>query len=142
MIVVDTSIWIRALRSASGPEAIVLRSLLDADEVALPVVVRSELLMGAKAADRKKLVKELKGVPLLYPSDESWRTIDQWTETMSHPTAQSPRGGGPGSRAGAAFTVGDLLIGVLTQEIGGLVWSADSDFARMESLNLVGRFSA
>ncbi|MBY0496880.1 MAG: PIN domain-containing protein [Cyanobacteria bacterium] len=128
MIAVDTSIWIRALRSAGGPEAIVLRSLLDADEVALPVVVRSELLMGAKTADRKKLIKALKSVPLLYPSDESWRTIDEWTATAS--------------RAGAAFTVGDLLIGVLTQEIGGLVWSADSDFARMESLNLVGRFSA
>ena len=105
-----------------------LRSLLDADEVALPVVVRSELLMGAGAADRKKLIKELKGVPLLYPSDQSWRTIDEWTATTS--------------RAGAAFTIGDLLIGVLTHEIGGLVWSADSDFARMESLSLVGRFSA
>ena len=128
MIVVDTSIWIRALRSASGPEAIVLRSLLDADEVALPVVVRSELLMGANTADRKKLIAALKGLPLLYPSDQSWRTIDDWTATTS--------------RAGAAFTVGDLLIGVLTQEIGGLVWSADSDFARMESLKLVDRFSA
>ena len=128
MIVVDTSIWIRALRSASGPEAIVLRSLLDADEVALPVVVRSELLMGASTADRKKLIAALKGLPLLYPSDQSWRTIDDWTATTS--------------RAGAAFTVGDLLIGVLTQEIGGLVWSADSDFARMESLKLVDRFSA
>jgi predicted nucleic acid-binding protein len=128
MIVVDTSIWIRALRSASGPEAIVLRSLLDADEVALPVVVRSELLMGANTADRKKLIAALKGLPLLCPSDQSWRTIDDWTATTS--------------RAGAAFTVGDLLIGVLTQEIGGLVWSADSDFARMESLKLVDRFSA
>ena len=128
MIVVDTSIWIRALRSASGPEAIVLRSLLDADEVALPVVVRSELLMGANTADRKKLIAALKGLPLLYPSDQSWRTIDDWTATTS--------------RAGAAFTVGDLLIGVLTKEIGGLVWSADSDFARMESLKLVDRFSA
>jgi predicted nucleic acid-binding protein len=121
VIVVDTSIWIRALRSASGPEALVLRSLLDADEVALPVVVRSELLMGANPADRKKLTRQLKSVPLLYPSDQSWRTIDAWTATTS--------------RAGAAFTVGDLLI-------GGLVWSADSDFARMESLKLVGRFSA
>jgi len=128
VIVVDTSIWIRALRSASGQEAIVLRSLLDADEVALPVVVRSELLMGASTADRKKLIAALKGLPLLYPSDQSWRTIDDWTATTS--------------RAGAAFTVGDLLIGVLTQEIGGLVWSADSDFARMESLKLVDRFSA
>jgi predicted nucleic acid-binding protein len=128
VIVVDTSIWIRALRSASGPEAIGLRSLLDADEVALAVPVRSELLMGARAADRKTLERGLKSVPLLYPADDSWRSLDDWTRVAS--------------RAGMTFTVGDLLIGVLTAEIGGMVWSADSDFARMESLNLIQRFSA
>ena len=127
MIVVDTSIWIRALRSASGPEAIGLRSLLDADEVALAVPVRSELLMGARAADRTTLERALKGVPLLYPTDDSWRTLDNWTRIAS--------------RAGVTFTVGDLLIGVLTSEIAGLVWSADQDFARMAALNLVQRFS-
>ena len=127
MIIVDTSVWIRALRSASGPEAIVLRSLLDADEVALAVPVRTELLMGARASDRRKLEKELKGLPLLYPTDESWRTIDQWTERAS--------------RAGVTFAIGDLLIGVLAADIGGLVWSLDSDFDRMENLKLVGRFS-
>jgi predicted nucleic acid-binding protein len=127
VIAIDTSVWIRALRSASSPEAIVLRSLLDADEVALPVPVRSELLMGARAADRAMLERQLKGVPLLYPTDESWRTLDDWTRTAS--------------QAGATFAISDLLIGVLTAEIGGLVWSADGDFARMEALNLLQRFS-
>ena len=126
MIVVDTSVWIRALRSASCSEAIALRSLLDADEVALPVPARSELLMGARAADRAKLERQLKGVPLLYPTDASWRTIDDWTRTASS--------------AGSTFAIADLLIGVLTAEIGGLVWSADGDFERMETLGLVQRF--
>lgn len=127
MIVVDTSIWIRALRSAAAAEAITLRSLLEADEVALAVPVRSELLMGARPADRTTLERQLNGVPLLYPSDESWRTLDRWTRIAS--------------RSGARFSISDLLIGVLTSEIGGLVWSADSDFARMAALNLVQRFS-
>lgn len=127
MIVVDSSVWIAALRSASGPDAIALRSLLDADEVALAVPVRTELLMGAKAADRAHLEHGLRGLPLLYPTDDSWRTIDQWT-------AQA-------SRKGQTFALGDLLIGVLTAEIGGLVWSHDADFARLEALNLVQRFS-
>jgi len=127
VIVVDTSVWILALRSASGPEAITLRSLLDADEVALAVPVRTELLMGARAGDRKKLAKELKGLPLLYPTDESWRTVDRWTERAS--------------RAGVTFSIGDLLIGVLAADIGGLVWSLDSDFDRMEKLKLVDRFT-
>lgn len=126
MIVVDTSIWVRALRSASCSEAIALRSLLDSDEVALPVPARSELLMGARRADREKLERQLKGVPLLYPSDASWRTIDEWTRKAS--------------AAASTFAIADLLIGVLTEEIGGLVWSADADFARMETLGLVQRF--
>jgi predicted nucleic acid-binding protein len=126
VIVVDTSVWILALRSASGAEAITLRSLLDADEVALAVPVRTELLMGARAGDRKKLAKELKGLPLLYPTDESWHTIDSWTERAS--------------RAGVTFSLGDLLIGVLAADIGGLVWSLDGDFDRMEKLKLVDRF--
>lgn len=128
MIIVDTSVWIFALRSAAGPEAIMLRSLLDADEVALAVPVRTELLMGARASDRRMLEKELKGLPLLYPTDESWRTIDRWTERAS--------------RTGVTFAIGDLLIGVLAADIGGLVWSLDSDFERMEKLKLVDRFAA
>jgi len=126
VIIVDTSVWILALRSASGPEAITLRSLLDADEVALAVPVRTELLMGARASDRAKLARELKGLPLLYPTDESWRTIDRWTERAA--------------RAGTTFSIGDLLIGVLAADIGGLVWSLDGDFQRMEKLKLIERF--
>ena len=126
MIVVDTSVWICALRSASGPEAVTLRQLLDADDVALAVPVRTELLMGARATERVKLEKELKGLPLLYPTDESWRTIDHWTERAS--------------RAGATFAIGDLIIGVLAADIGGLVWSLDGDFDRMARLQLVDLF--
>ena len=128
MIVVDSSGWILAFRSASSPEAITLRSLLDSDQVALAVPVRTELLMGARAADRAKLERELKCLPMLYPTDESWRTIDRWTERAS--------------RAGTTFSIGDLLIGVLAADIGGLVWSLDSDFERMEKLKLVSRFTA
>lgn len=124
MIVVDSSVWIRALRSGLGSEARTLRSLLDADEVALAVPVRTELLMGARLSDRARLEYALKGLPVLYPTDESWRTVDRWTERAS--------------RAGVTFSIGDLLIGVLAAELGGLVWSLDEDFARMEKLKLVG----
>jgi predicted nucleic acid-binding protein len=128
VIVVDSSVWIRALRSGAGPEALALRSLLDADEVALAVPVRTELLMGARTSDRARLEHGLKGLPVLYPTDDSWRTIDRWT--------------GRASRAGATFSIGDLLIGVLTSEIGGLVWSLDQDFERMEKLRLIGCYRA
>ena len=128
MIVVDTSIWIFALRSARGREAVILRSLLDADEVALAVPVRTELLMGARIADRGPLERGLKGLPLLYPTDDTWRTIDRWTEKAS--------------RNGHTFAIGDLLIGALAADIGALVWSLDADFERLEKLQLVERYVA
>lgn len=128
MIVVDTSVWIVALRSPRARESLMLKSLLDADEVALAVPVRTELLMGARQADRKALERGLKGLPLLYPGDETWKTIDRWTERAS--------------RGGHTFAIGDLLIGALAAEIGGLVWSLDADFTRMEGLKLVERYAA
>ena len=126
MIVVDSSIWISALRSRSSAEAITLGSLLEADEVALAVPVRTELLMGARASDRAKLAEALRSVPLLYPTDETWRTIDRWTARAS--------------AAGRIFAIGDLLIGALASDMGGLIWSHDADFRRMEELDLVRRY--
>jgi predicted nucleic acid-binding protein len=43
-------------------------------------------------------------------------------------------------RRGQPFGLGDLLIGALASEIGALLWSLDSDFARMESVGLVERY--
>jgi predicted nucleic acid-binding protein len=123
MIVVDTSVWVAALRTARSPEAATLEALLDADEVALAVPVRTEILSGASSRDRTALRKALSGLPVLYPTDDTWRLIDQWID-----------------RAGAAhqrFGQGDLLVGALAREAGSLVWSLDADFDRMRRLGLV-----
>ena len=126
MIVVDTSVWISCLGRAHARHADVLRALLDADEVALPLPVRVELLSGASNADRPRLRRALSALPLLYPSPDTWTIIDDWIERAG--------------RRGHRFGLGDLLIGALTSEIGGLLWSLDADFARMETLNLVQRY--
>lgn len=47
---------------------------------------------------------------------------------------------GPGADRGHTFSVPDLLIAGLTHEIGGLVWSLDEDFARLEKLGYVQRY--
>ena len=123
MIVVDTSVWVAALRDASVPLAKVLQQLIDADEVALAVPVRIELLSGASRSDRPRLGRALSALPLLYPTDDTWAMIDRWVD----------RAGDAGER----FGVGDLLIGALADESGSLVWSLDTDFARLERLKLV-----
>jgi predicted nucleic acid-binding protein len=126
LIVVDSSVWISALRVPHSDDARVLRGLLDADEVALAVPVRSELLMGVRAATRTQLADRLKALPLLYPTDESWLTLDFWTERAS--------------RSGYTFSLGDLIVGILAAEAGALVWSHDQDFARMAKLKLVSLY--
>ena len=123
MIVVDTSVWVAALRSATSPEAEVLASLLDADEVALPVPVRIELLSGVARTERARLRRVLSALPVLSPTEESWSLMNTWID----------RAGAAGER----FGFGDLLIGALAAETGSLVWSLDADFVRMDRLHLV-----
>ena len=128
MIVVDTSVWIEALRKGESAQARTLRSLLDADEVALAVPVRLELLGGASVSQRPPLRRALSALPMLYPSDETWTLVDQWTDAAGS--------------AGERFGVGDLLIAAMAHETNSLVWSLDSDFLRMERLGFVGLYEA
>jgi len=126
MIVVDTSVWVAALRAGQGREAEVLQALLDADEAALALPVRLELRAGVSRAHRRALLHGLSALPVLVPSDETWRTAERWID--------------PAAEKGHRFAVVDLLIGALAHEIGALVWSHDDDFARMERLGFVQRY--
>ena len=126
MIVVDTSVWVEAFRDATRAPAKVLQGLIDADEVALAVPARTELLSGASRRDRPPLQRALSALPLLYPTDDTWATIDRWVSRASD--------------AGQRFSLGDLLIGALAVECGALIWSLDADFARMERLKLIERY--
>lgn len=125
MIVVDTSVWVAARRGRPRVAAI-LRDLIDADEVALALPVRLELLGGVARHDRKAFLRAFGALPQLHPSEETWQALPRWIERAAD--------------AGAHFAITDLLIASLAADIGGLVRSLDSDFERLADLKMVGLY--
>jgi len=123
VIVVDTSIWVAAERKPDSDDADTLRALLRADEVALALPVRIELVTGIAGRKRRALRRGLSSLPVLRPTEEIWHLVEQFV----------PRA----ADAGHHFKVADLLIGALAEEMGALVWSHDTDFATMEKLDFV-----
>jgi predicted nucleic acid-binding protein len=127
VIVVDTSVWVEAQRHPGGEAARTLLSLLDADEVALALPVRLELLGGISKSDRSRFRRAFSALPVLMPTEETWQPIDDWIARAAD--------------AGQRFAITDLLIARLADEIGGLVWSLDRDFDRLARLKLVRMYA-
>lgn len=125
MIVVDTSVWVAAPRQPLVADA--LRRLIDADEVTLALPVHLELWAGVPRQDRKAFVRRFGALPQLHPTEDTWQPLPRWIEQAAD--------------AGERFTISDLLIASLAVEIGGLVWSLDKDFERMERLKLVSLYA-
>jgi len=76
--------------------------------------------------DRAALRSGLSSLPLAYPTGDTWRLMDGWTDRTAN--------------AGESFGVGDLLIAAIAHEVGALVWSLDSAFARLERLRRIGLY--
>lgn len=121
MIAVDTSVWVAARRDAAVFER--LQRLIDADEVALPLPVRLELWSGTARHDRAAFRGAFGALVQIVPTEDTWNPLVEWIQRAAD--------------AGQHFALTDLLIAALAEEIDALVWSLDSDFERMERLNMV-----
>jgi len=124
MIVVDTSVWIAARKQPILAQT--LDNLVKADEVALALPVRLELLTGVPKHARRAFYNTFGALPQLHPTDDTWLQLPKWIEQAAD--------------VGDRFSIGDLLIASMTAEIGGLVWSLDTDFQRMERLKFVSLY--
>ena len=99
MIVVDTSVWIAAERG--GDPAVIqdLRDLLSADAVVLALPVRMELRAGVKRDKRNVLLEALSGLPVARPTDETWKTMEEWTDRAAGRRPVFPSDGSACGRA-------------------------------------------
>jgi predicted nucleic acid-binding protein len=123
VIFVDTSVWVQALRSRESPAARHLLELLDSGEVALSAPVRLEILAGASNTDLVPLRRVLSALPLYFPTEETWRRIDDWLELAR--------------AAGERFGFADLLIAAIAADQLAPIWSRDGDFTRMAHIGFV-----
>ena len=124
---VDTSVWIEADRRPVGPLARALRSLAEADEIALALPVRLELAAGTAPRNRKAFLRGLSGLPVVVPTEDTWSLLERWIALAAD--------------KGQRFSLADLMIAALADDIGALVWSLDADFERLERLKLVRTYS-
>ena len=63
----------------------------------------------------------------MHPTDDTWAVLYGWIDKAAD--------------AGQRFSIPDLLIAAMANEIGGLVWSLDQDFERMERLGFINLYS-
>ncbi|MCC6620179.1 MAG: PIN domain-containing protein [Deltaproteobacteria bacterium] len=123
MIVVDTSVWIAFFRGHPDKVAAGLDHLIEADDVALAVPVRIEILGGARSVEIPRLQRLLDALPCWAPTGETWTRIESWLAVAS--------------RRGQRFGMGDLLVAAIAAEHDAPVWSLDRDFERMARLGFI-----
>jgi predicted nucleic acid-binding protein len=124
VIVVDTSVWVAARRKPAVFDT--LQTLIDADEVGLALPVRLELLAGTPRQERKAFARGFGALVQMVPTEDTWTLLPEWITKAAD--------------AGHRFAMTDLVIAALAAEVGGLVWSLDSDFERMADLGFVGLY--
>lgn len=128
MTVIDTSVWISYFKGKDKILVETLNTLLDEGQVALPISVQLELLSGIRKDEFPKLKKVLSALPILYPNQSTWETIESWMLIAV--------------TAGKRFGVMDLIVGALAYENGGAIWSLDKDFIRMAKLKFITIFES
>ena len=118
MLLADTSVWVEYLRRAEVGWAAELDDLLERGEVLMCGPVLAELVAGLAPERRGAFWIRLRALP--------WAELERSSWLRAGTVANDLR------RGGATVPLTDVAIAVVAAEAGATVWSADSDFERLE----------
>jgi predicted nucleic acid-binding protein len=123
MILVDSSIWVRALRRGDSPERRELDALLDADQVAITDVVAAEVLQGAGSEEEfEEFAGRLDALHYFHADEALWLRAARLSFDLK--------------RQGMTTALSDVVVAAVALENDLEVYSIDSDFQRIPGLRL------
>ena len=123
MILVDTSIWVRADRDKTSREALELDRLIDLDEVATTGMVLAEVLQGIRAESRfRRAAFDFTALHYLEADRATWLRAGELSYSLI--------------RRGMTTPLSDLVIARVALENNVSVYTTDDHFSRVEGLQL------
>ena len=123
MVIVDTSVWIPALKSKDAPEKAEIRRLVLAREAAIVGIVLVEILRGAKdRGDFDELLDQLQAAVILDDDEESWLLASQILFDLR--------------RSGQSIPMPDAVIAAHAILGDHSLYTSDQHFQRIPSVKL------
>jgi predicted nucleic acid-binding protein len=118
MVLVDSSVWIEALRRNGRTDVkVALESLLEEYEATFCGPVKLEVLGGARARDREKLETHFSRIPYLPMNDAAWDSAKQLAWRLYD--------------RGCAAPWNDILIAALSMKAICRIYAVDKHFQMM-----------
>jgi predicted nucleic acid-binding protein len=120
MVLVDSSVWIEALRRDGRLDVkLALENLLEEYEAAWCGPVKLEVLGGARAQDREKLEAHFSYIPYFQMKDGAWDSAKKLAWRLRDRGCNAPWN--------------DILIAALSVEAGCRIYAVDKHFELMQS---------
>lgn len=121
MVLVDSSIWIEALRRHGDVHVkLALQGLLNENEAAWCSVVKAEVLGGARKEERKSMLEDFEIIPFIQVVEKDW----DWAVTAAWKLKEK----------GHVVKVTDLLIAAVAQRTKMRVYAQDKHFDIMRDV--------
>jgi predicted nucleic acid-binding protein len=123
MILVDTSVWVRALRRRASQERQELDHLLSEDQVATTDLIVAEVLQGARSdSDFRRVAERFEALNFFHADSQVWLRA----ATLSFDL----------KRRGLTTALSDVVIATVALEHDLELYTIDSDFERISGLRL------